>query len=258
MSGGSGRRRDAGSDSLPQLDFDGTQPVSDANHPETPSPLDAVHEEPEPPGPSKAAQLAGLAEQVAQCRRCSLAAMRTQTVFGEGNPESPLMLVGEGPGQQEDATGRPFVGRAGKLLDECLQECGLSRRHLYICNVVRCRACVREAGSIRNRPPTPDEISACSSWLQQTIQIAAPMVIVCLGAPSARVIIRKNFRMMQERGQFFATPFARCAIAALHPAYVLRQHGAAYDTARGSLIEDISAARAKVIELKRQPGTTLL
>ncbi|MDE2125047.1 MAG: uracil-DNA glycosylase [Armatimonadetes bacterium] len=221
-------------------------------------PASAVHEASEPSVPAKAVQLATLAKQVAECRRCALAAMRTQTVFGEGNPESPLMLVGEGPGHEEDATGRPFVGRAGKLLDECLQECGLSRRHVYICNVVRCRACIRESGSIRNRPPTPDEISACTSWLRQTIEIAAPMVILCLGAPSAGVIIHKNFRMMQERGRFFATPFARSAIAAMHPAYVLRQHGAAYEAARGSLIEDIAAARAKVIELKRQPASALL
>ncbi|MDE2125044.1 MAG: hypothetical protein KGJ62_00455 [Armatimonadetes bacterium] len=86
---------------------------------------------------------------------------------------------------------------------------------------------MRESGSIRNRPPTPDEISSCTSWLRKTIEISAPMVILCLGAPSAGVIIHKNFRMMQERGQFFATLVACSAIAAMHPAYVLPQHGTA-------------------------------
>lgn len=204
-----------------------------------------------------AERLAAVAARASVCVACGLAKTRTHVVFGEGNPEAPLMLIGEGPGAHEDATGRPFVGRAGVLLDECLRENGISRKHVYICNVVRCRACVLESGRLKNRLPTPEEARACSPWLEQTIDIVKPLVILCLGAASANVIIHKNFRMTQERGKFFETRFAHYAIAALHPAYVLRMQGEGYDAARQSLVADIASARQKVIEAKREPKTTL-
>jgi uracil-DNA glycosylase family protein len=206
---------------------------------------------------SKAVRLARVAERASVCTACDLAQTRTHVVFGEGNPEAPLMLIGEGPGQNEDATGRPFVGRSGVLLDECLRENGITRKHIYLCNVVRCRACVLEAGRLKNRPPTPVEAQACSTWLDQTIEIVQPLVILCLGAPAANAIIRKGFRIMQERGQFFESRYVRYGMAALHPAYILRQEGEAYEAARRSLVTDIAAARQKVIEAKREPKMTL-
>jgi len=211
----------------------------------------------EPTGETKAIRLARVAELASVCVACDLAQTRTKVVFGEGNAEAPLMLIGEGPGQTEDATGRPFVGRAGKLLDECLRENGITRKHIYICNVVRCRACVLEAGRLKNRPPTPEEARTCAPWLEQTIEVVQPLVILCLGAPSANAIIHKGFKMMQERGQWFESKYTRYAMAALHPAYILRQQGEAYETARRSLVTDIAAARQKVIEAKREPRTTL-
>ncbi len=206
---------------------------------------------------SKAERLAQVVARASVCTSCDLAKTRTHVVFGEGNPEAPLMLIGEGPGQNEDATGRPFVGRAGVLLDECLRENGISRKHIYITNVVRCRACVLEAGRMKNRPPTPVETQACSQWLDTTIQIVQPLVILCLGAPSANTIIHKGFRMMQERGQWFESRYTKYAMAALHPAYILRQEGEAYEAARRSLVSDIASARQKVIEAKREPRMTL-
>ena len=208
-------------------------------------------------GESKAERLAAVAARASVCVACDLSKTRTQVVFGEGNPEAPLMLIGEGPGQHEDATGRPFVGRSGQLLDQCLRENGITRKHIYICNVVRCRACVLEAGRLKNRPPTPEEARACQFWLEQTIEIVQPLVILCLGAPAANAIIKKGFKIMQERGLWFESKYARHTSAALHPAYILRQEGEAYEAARQTLVTDIAAARQKVIEAKREPKMTL-
>ncbi len=203
-------------------------------------------------------QLAKLAERARACTACPLAETRTNVVFGDGNPESPLVFVGEGPGAQEDATGVPFVGRAGKLLDECLRENGMTRKHVYICNVVKCRACVVDGSSVQNRAPRPVEIAACSTWLEQQLALIRPLVIVCLGGPSASTLIHSGFRMLQECGKWFENSrFAPHIMAALHPAYVLRQAGPAFAEARGLLVADIGAARLKVIEARKAPKTTL-
>jgi uracil-DNA glycosylase len=191
------------------------------------------------------------------CQACELCATRTNVVFGEGNPNTPMVVVGEGPGETEDKTGRPFVGRAGQLLDQALRENGITRKHVFICNVVKCRASIIEGSSVRNRPPKTTEVNSCLPWLQQQLEIMKPLVILCLGAPSANTIIHKDFKMTKERGLWFPTPFARAAIAAVHPAYILRQDAQGFETARASLVADIAAARAKVIELKTQPKLAL-
>ena len=152
-----------------------------------------------------AGRLALLAQEAAGCTRCRLAETRSNVVFGEGNPTAPLVFVGEGPGQTEDATGRPFVGRAGALLDECMGAVGITRKHVYICNVLKCRACITEEGRTRNRAPQQDEMDACAPWLRQQLEIISPLVIVC----------------------------------------------------RQQLIEDIDAARRKVIEARKEPPRTL-
>jgi DNA polymerase len=198
-----------------------------------------------------------LKAQAMECRNCGLCETRTNVVFGEGNPVTPLVLIGEGPGATEDETGRPFVGRAGQLLDQCLRENGITRKHVFICNVVKCRASITEDGSVRNRPPSTAEVQACLPWLQKQIEIMKPVVILCLGAPSANTIIHKDFRMTKERGQFFETPYAKYAIAALHPAYVLRQDADTLQSTRATLVQDIAAARLKVIEAKRESPKTL-
>jgi len=206
---------------------------------------------------SVAAEIEELRLSALSCERCELWETRTNVVFGEGNPDTPLLIVGEGPGENEDATGRPFVGRAGALLDQALRENGLTRRHVYITNVIKCRACITEAGRTRNRPPRISEISACSHWLEQQIALIRPLVILCLGAPAANTIIHRDFRMTQERGRFFESRYARYAIAALHPAYILRQDGEMFEQTRLSLVEDIAQARRKVIEAKKEPKMTL-
>jgi uracil-DNA glycosylase family 4 len=187
-----------------------------------------------------------------ECTQCGLSGTRSNVVFGEGNPESPLMIVGEGPGATEDATGRPFVGRAGALLDEALAANKMTRKHVFICNVLKCRACIIENGRTRNRPPATEEITTCTPWLEQQIAIIQPLVILSLGAPSSKFIIKKDFRMTAERGIVYPTKFAKYAIAALHPAYILRQAGQAYDGGKSLLIADIDAARRQVIAAKKE------
>jgi uracil-DNA glycosylase len=197
-------------------------------------------------------QMTALRDDALGCTRCGLSETRTHVVFGEGNENTPLVLVGEGPGETEDATGRPFVGRAGKLLDEVLAANGMSRRHVYICNVIKCRAALMENGRLKNRPPRVEEAAACRHWLEVQLRLIQPQVIICLGSPAANALIHPNFAIMRERGQWFQnSPYAHWMMAALHPAYILRQHGEGYDTARASLIRDIGAARLKVVELRK-------
>ena len=206
----------------------------------------------------KAERIAALAESASTCTACALSATRTMVVFGEGNPDTPMMIIGEGPGQNEDETGRPFVGRAGILLDECLRENGITRKHVYICNVVRCRACSREGGRTVNRAPLPEEVEACKPWLEQTISTISPLVILSLGAPSASAIIHANFQHGPgARPDGFESKFAPHAVASWHPAYILRQEGRAFETSRQALVDDIAAARLKVIEAKREIKRTL-
>jgi uracil-DNA glycosylase family 4 len=203
-------------------------------------------------------KLASLSQAASECTSCGLSETRQKVVFGEGNPDAPLVFVGEGPGQHEDATGRPFVGRAGALLDESLRENGMTRKHVYICNIIKCRACALEAGRMQNRPPRTDEVEACSRWLDLQLGVIKPLVIVCLGGPAAKALIDRNFRISQQRGQWFTTcRYARYATAALHPAFILRQEGDAYEMGRRQLVEDIGAARKKVIEAKKEPPMTL-
>ena len=206
----------------------------------------------------KATKIEALRVEAADCTRCDLCNGRTNVVFGVGNPDAPLVIVGEGPGENEDKTGEPFVGRAGMLLDEILRECKMLRKHVFITNVVRCRPTRMEGGRLQNRPPTADEANKCiTNWLDPTLATIKPLVILCLGAPAASAIIHKNFKMTQERGKFFESKYVRYAIAGLHPAYILRQEGEAYDAARAMLVQDVEAARLKVIEARKEPPTTL-
>jgi DNA polymerase len=198
------------------------------------------------------ARMAAVQAEALVCTRCELSQTRTHVVFGEGRVNSPLVLVGEGPGETEDATGRPFVGRAGKLLDEVLAENGMTRQHVYICNVLKCRAALAENGRLKNRPPRVEEAAACRGWLDTQLRVIQPTVILCLGSPAANALIHPNFAITRERGQWFhQSPSAPWMMAALHPAYILRQHGTEFDAARASLARDVGAARLKIVELRK-------
>ncbi len=194
-----------------------------------------------------------LRSQAIQCTACGLSERRANVVFGEGNPRSPLVLVGEGPGDQEDRTGRPFVGRAGQLLDKALIEAGLSRDQVYICNTVKCRAADWSSGKPQNRPPTEDETATCRQWLLPQLSIIAPKVILCVGAPSAKNLIRKSFAITKERGLYFPCEYAKTAIATLHPSYILRQQRPDNDGGYSLLVADIQKAWDAAVRLASKP-----
>lgn len=169
-----------------------------------------------------AKQLEDLAGEVRACRKCGLGSLRTNAVPGEGHPKARIMFVGEGPGADEDVQGRPFVGRAGRLLDKIIAACGLKRENIYIGNVLKCRP-------PENRDPRPDEIVSCMPYLQRQIEIIDPEVIVALGAHAARTLLNTNKPIGQLRGQFhkYYAGIGRAPIklmATYHTAYLLRNY----------------------------------
>lgn len=197
--------------------------------------------------------LTELAQAASTCIDCGLSERRLKVVFGEGNPASPLVLVGEGPGDQEDKTGRPFVGRAGQMLDRALADNGLSRDDVYICNTVKCRAADWSTGKPVNRPPTPEETLACRRWLIPQLATLAPKVILCIGAPSGKNLIKKDLKITAERGLYFPCEYARTAIATLHPAYILRNQRPDSDGGYSLLVQDIGKAWSAAQKLLNPP-----
>jgi len=186
--------------------------------------------------------LAELRSRALACTACPLSERRTNVVFGEGDTKYPLVLVGEGPGENEDKQGRPFIGRAGQLLDRALVDAGLTREMVYITNTVKCRAADWSTGKPVNRAPTELEAVTCREWLVPQLATIAPKVILCIGAPSAKNLIKKNFQITKERGKYFPCEFAKTAIATLHPAYILRQANISGDGGYSLLVADIARA----------------
>jgi DNA polymerase len=152
---------------------------------------------------------------IGDCKRCKLSQGRTHLVFGEGSPSARLVFVGEGPGAEEDAAGRPFVGEAGKLLTKIIESgMGLKREDVYICNVVKCRP-------PHNRDPEAEEVQTCLPFLEQQIRVIKPEVICTLGRIAAKSLLGREFKITEERGNWFSfmgTPL----MATFHPAYILR------------------------------------
>ena len=150
----------------------------------------------------------------AGCRCCSLGETRHKLVFGVGNAQAEVMLIGEGPGEQEDLQGVPFVGPAGKLLDDMLEMIDLDLQKVYIANIVKCRP-------PRNRDPLNMEQEACRPWLDRQIALVNPRIIVCLGRIAAMALIREDFRITREHGQWFDRD-GRRLMATYHPSALLR------------------------------------
>ena len=172
----------------------------------------------------------------AGCQSCPLGETRTKLVFGDGNPDSEIMLIGEGPGEQEDLQGLPFVGPAGKLLDSMLQMIDLDRSKVYIANMVKCRP-------PRNRDPQPTEQQACRSWLDRQIELVDPKIIVCLGRIAAMGVIKDDFRITREHGQWF-TLSGRMYMATFHPSALLRD-----PSKRPEAFMDLRALRKEIREI---------
>ena len=192
------------------------------------------------------------------CTDCGLAETRLNVVFGNGDPTSKLVIVAEGPSATDEQTLIPFSGPSGVLLDEVLHANDLDRDEIWITNVIRCRAAVREGSVTKNRPPKAGEIRACSKWLDGELTLISPSVIVCMGSPAANTLIHKGFRMTEERGRWFTdTLYAPFVLATYNPAFVLRQEGEAYTRARQALIDDVAEAKRKLSEAPDSPKLTL-
>jgi DNA polymerase len=158
----------------------------------------------------------------AECTACPLFAHATQTVFGAGPRDARIMLVGEQPGDQEDRAGKPFIGPAGRLLDEALVTVGIDRSRVYLTNVVKHFKWVARGKRRIHSKPNAREIQACRPWLDAEIKILQPEVIVCLGATAAQALLGRDFRVSRQRGTFVSSPLAPHVIATVHPSSLLR------------------------------------
>lgn len=159
-------------------------------------------------------EFAALHEQVCHCTACRLCETRTNVVFGDGNPEAKILFIGEGPGEREDATGTPFVGRAGQLLDKMLAAVDLDRTKVYIANMVKCRP-------PQNRDPRPDEVEACIGYLRRQVALIKPTLIVCLGRVAAMRLISADFKVTRQHGEIIEKGGLRF-MGTFHPAALLR------------------------------------
>lgn len=183
------------------------------------------------------------------CRTCAIGSQRRHNVYGEGDALARLMVVGEGPGETEDLLGRPFVGRAGQLLDKMIGAIGLAREDVYICNTVKCRPTLPGPNGLRNRAPDPQEMANCRPFLDEQIEIVAPEVILALGAPAAKSFLGNDFQITKMRGRWYAGPNGSALMASFHPAYVLRQTGGEIDAVKRLVWADLKAVRAKLDEI---------
>jgi DNA polymerase len=183
---------------------------------------DAVVEEIEDVPAGGRRSLAQIRADVGDCTRCKLSATRKSIVFGVGDPNAPLMFVGEGPGEQEDKRGEPFVGPAGELLDKMIEAMGWSRRSVFINNIVMCRP-------PGNRNPEPEEVAACKPFLDARIGSIAPRIIVALGRPAANTLLGRDAPISSLRGKFHDRNGVR-VMPTFHPAYLLREPDRKRDT----------------------------
>jgi DNA polymerase len=160
------------------------------------------------------AELDGLHRVACQCTKCRLAATRKNFVFGEGNPHAGLVVIGEAPGAEEDAQGRPFVGRSGQLLDKILLAIGFTRKEVFICNIIKCRP-------PENRNPLADEIGCCMPWLTEQLELIRPGMLLLLGKVAANTILANNLSMGAMRGKIIKWKQYDCVVT-YHPAALLR------------------------------------
>lgn len=181
--------------------------------------------------------LSELKNECLKCEKCELCKTRTNVVFGVGNPEAEILFVGEGPGENEDLQGEPFVGKAGQLLDKYLNVIGLDRKkNIYIANIVKCRP-------PQNRDPASEEQMLCIEWLRAQTRILKPKIIVCLGRISAQKLISEDFKVTKQHGEFIKKG-NMLFMATYHPAALLRN-----PLNKPDALEDFQALRDKIKEL---------
>jgi len=197
--------------------------------------------------PQRKSSLASLRRAAKDCQACDLWKHATQTVFGEGSPKASIMLVGEQPGDQEDLAGRPFVGPAGRLLDEALAEAGIDRDEVYVTNVVKhFKWTPAERGKRRiHKKPRYSEIHACRPWLDAELEAVKPKILVCLGATAAQALFGRDFSVTRQRGELIETELAPLATATVHPSSILRApDSAARQQQMRGLVDDLKKVSA--------------
>jgi uracil-DNA glycosylase len=174
-----------------------------------------------PPIP-RSGSLKALENASRNCKACDLWRNATQTVFGEGPPGAKIMMIGEQPGNQEDLEGKPFVGPAGKLLDEALLAAGVDRTQIYVTNAVKHFKWEPRGKRRIHKKPSAKETDACRPWLEAEIAALQPEIIVCLGATAAQSLLGRDFRVTQHRGEFLDSALAPVVMATVHPSSILR------------------------------------
>jgi uracil-DNA glycosylase len=181
------------------------------------------------------------------CRACHLWRHATQTVFGEGAAGAEVMLIGEQPGNDEDLEGHPFVGPAGRILNEALQAAGIDRTRTYVTNVVKHFKWEPRGKRRIHAKPKAGEINACRPWLDGEIGVVRPRIIVCLGATAAKALLGNSFRVSVDRGRFMASDLAPLVTATVHPSSILREPDAsARREAMRAFVSDLKKVKAKL------------
>lgn len=216
----------------------GTEPKSAPNFDPDLIPTNA--KVPIPPGTYTSME--GMSLHCNQCHRCDLGATRTHAVVGRGNPQASIMIVGEGPGQNEDETGRPFVGKAGQLLDKILESVKLSETDVFICNIVKCRP-------PGNRTPTQEEMDACRPYLLEQIRMVNPPIILLAGASAVRGLIGDKRGITKIRGEWLEWD-SRLCMPVFHPAYLLRNPSREKGSPKWLMWQDIQTVKAKLDEMQ--------
>jgi len=192
--------------------------------------------------------LASLQEAAQGCRACDLYKNATQAVLGAGARKASAFFIGEQPGDQEDLAGKPFVGPAGRVLDECLAEAGIPREEVFVTNAVKHFKWEPRGKRRIHAKPTLGEVRACRPWLETELALVKPQGIVCLGATAAQTLMGPKFKITVERGKFFETPWASWLTATLHPSALLRMPDeVARREAREQLVEDLRAVARRLV-----------
>jgi DNA polymerase len=176
-----------------------------------------------PAQPPDTTSWSAMREAAKDCEACHLYKRATQTVFGEGPKDAPMMLVGEQPGDYEDVAGKPFVGPAGKIMDRALEDAGIDRSEVYVTNAVKHFKWEPRGKRRIHQKPNSREIAACRPWLEAELRLVKPKLLVCLGATASQAVFGPSFRVTRERGKVLSSKFAPRVLATVHPSALLRQ-----------------------------------
>jgi DNA polymerase len=196
---------------------------------------------------ANARSLKELDEGIARCRGCPLWQRATQAVCGEGAGKGGIMLVGEQPGDQEDLTGKPFVGPAGKVLDKALQKAGIDRKEVYVTNAVKHFSWEPRGKRRMHKTPAQQEVAACLDWLLGEIRLLTPRLIVCLGGTAVRAVLGPKVKVLVNRGKFFDSEWGPKILVTVHPSSILRTPSEDREKAFAALVKDLT-------QIRRLPG----